>query len=162
MPVKYTNFQSSGSMLLPPNQTLSPGQFLRSENGRYYCRLRSDGNLVVEQDGKLIWVADARQHFSKTINRKKMREKTHFVVSNSGFLYDPSRGRLWIAESTHATDKSYWYNNCLVLRDDGNLVIYDQRSGDVRWARTGFVPGRIPKPKPYKELFNFPVYTWDF
>lgn len=65
------------------------------------------------------------------------------------------RGRLWIAESTHTTDKTFWYNNCLVISDDGNLVIYDQRTGAVRWARKGFVPGRIPKPKPYKELFIF-------
>ncbi|MEG0861138.1 MAG: hypothetical protein RSD81_21655 [Pseudomonas sp.] len=162
MSVEYVPFQYSGSMLLPPNHMLTPGQFLLSENGRYQFRLRADGNLVIEQDGNLIWVADEGQPFSKTIRRKKMRQGSHFVVSNSGFLYDPSRGRLWIAESTHTTDQAFWYNNCLVLQDDGNLVIYDQRSGDVRWARIGFVPGRLAKPKPYKELFNFPVYTWDF
>lgn len=162
MSIQYIPFQHSGSMLLPPNQMLSPGQFLLSENGRYHFRLKTDGNLVIEQDGRVIWVADESQPFSKTIRRKKMRQRSHFVVSNSGFLYDPSRGRLWIAESTHATDQSFRYNNCLVLQDDGNLVIYDQRSGGVRWARTGFVSGRISKPRPYKELFNFRLFKWDF
>lgn len=162
MSVQYVPFRNSGSMLLPPNHTLVPGQFLLSENGRFKLQLKADGNLVVEQDGRSIWVADGNQSFSLTIKKKKMRKISHFVVSNSGFLYDPARGRLWIAESTHTTDKTFWYNNCLVISDDGDLVIYDQRTGAVRWARKGFVPGRIPKPKPYKELFNFQIFKWDF
>jgi hypothetical protein len=86
-----------------------------------------------------------------------------FVISNSGFLYDPSRRRLWIAESTHSIDKSLWYNACMVMQDDGNLVIYDQRTGGLRWARFGFVPGRIPKPKPVNVLFEgIEIKTWAF
>lgn len=86
MSVQYVPFRSSGSMLLPPNHTLVSGQFLLSENGRFKLQLKADGNLVVEQDGRSIWVADGNQSFSLTI--KKMREISHFVVSNSGFLYD--------------------------------------------------------------------------
>jgi hypothetical protein len=76
-----------------------------------------------------------------------MNQRLQFVISNSGFLYDPSKKQLWIAESTHSTDKSLWYNTCMVIQDDGNLVIYDQRTGNLCWARSGFVPGRIPKAK---------------
>ncbi|MGF6556940.1 hypothetical protein ABIA48_003320 [Pseudomonas sp. S30_BP2TU TE3576] len=77
-----------------------------------------------------------------------------FAISNSSFLYEPSRRRLWIAESTHSIDKSLWYNACMVMQDDGNLVIYDGRTGSLCWARFGFVPGRIPKPNPVKILFE--------
>ncbi len=162
MAIQYVPFNASGSMLLPPNHMMRPGQRLVSENGRFHLVLRSDGNLVLVEEGKTVWIAGSSQPYSRTLIRKKMRESTHFVVSNSGFLYDPSRKRLWIAESSHTLDKSKWYNSCMVLRDDGNLVIYDRRNGHPCWARFGFVPGRLPKQKPYKELFNFPIYEWNF
>lgn len=145
MTITYTPFQSSGSLLLPPNQTMSPGQYLMSENGRFRLVLQADGNLVITEGAATIWSADSNQAYSKTLQRKKMREGLHFVISNSGFLYDPSRRRLWIAESTHSTDKSLWYNACMVIQNDGNLVIYDQRTGNLCWARFGFIPGRMPK-----------------
>ncbi|MGY1890782.1 hypothetical protein [Pseudomonas sp. SDT291_1_S447] len=94
-----------------------------------------------------------------------MREPLQFVVSNNGFLFDPSRRRLWIAESTHSLEKSLWYNTYLTMQDDGNLVIYDQRNGNLRWSRFGFVPGRIRKPKQ-RWLRKLPngteFYKWDF
>ncbi|MGA5483471.1 MULTISPECIES: hypothetical protein [Pseudomonas] len=94
-----------------------------------------------------------------------MREPLQFVISNSGFLYDPSRRRLWIAESTHSTDKSLWYNTYMTVQDDGNLVIYDQRTGSLRWARFGFIPGRLRKPKQ-KWLRKLPngteFFKWEF
>lgn len=145
MAINYTPFQTSGSPLLPPNQIMSPGQHLTSENGRFRLVLKTDENLVIKENETIIWTADSNQAYSKTLQRKKMREPLHFVISNSGFLYDPSRKRLWIAESTHSIDKSLWYNACMVIQNDGNLVIYDQRSGNLCWARFGFAPGRIAK-----------------
>ncbi|MCW2101524.1 UNVERIFIED_ORG: hypothetical protein EDF86_4814 [Pseudomonas psychrophila] len=145
MAINYTPFQTSGSPLLPPNQIMSPGQYLTSENGRFRLVLKTDGNLVIKENETIIWTADSNQAYSKTLQRKKMREPLHFVISNSGFLYDPSRKRLWIAESTHSIDKSLWFNACMVIQNDGNLVIYDQRSGNLCWARFGFAPGRMAK-----------------
>ena len=87
-----------------------------------------------------------------------------FIVSNSGFLYDSLRSRTWIAESSHTRDKSVWYNSYLTLQDDGNMVIYDNRTGDLCWARFGFVPGRLPGPKMYKVLFQSderPIWKFD-
>jgi hypothetical protein len=118
-----------------------------SLNGRFRLLLQADGNLIITDNGAVVWIADGSQTYSRTLHPKKMREPLMFVISNNGFLYDPSRRRLWIAESTHSSDKSLWYNTCMVIQDDGNLVIYDQRTGDLRWARSGFVPGRIPKAK---------------
>ncbi|WP_213941736.1 hypothetical protein [Pseudomonas sp. dw_612] len=146
MAIRYTPFQASGSPVLPPNQTMSPGQYLMSENGRFRLVLQADGNLVIKEGETAVWVADGNQPYSRTLPQKRMREPLQFVISNNGFLYDPSRRRLWIADSTHSIDKSLWYNTCLVIQNDGNLIIYDQRTGGLCWARFGFVPGRIPKP----------------
>lgn len=152
--INYQPFRDSGGVLLPPNQTLRAGQFIRSTNGRFLLRLRSDGNLVLEEDGSLVWVADERQPYSSTFHRKRMREPLQFVVSNSGFLYDPSRGRIWSAQSTETLDKSYWYNNYLKVTDSGNILIFDGRNGEVRWARQGYVPGRLPRRiKIYPEIY---------
>ncbi|APV40274.1 hypothetical protein PFAS1_13260 [Pseudomonas frederiksbergensis] len=147
MAITYTPFQASGSPVLPPNQTMSPGQYLMSLNGRFRLLLQAEGNLIITDNGEVVWIADGSQTYSRTLHPKKMREPLMFVISNNGFLYDPSRRRLWIAESTHSTDKSLWYNTSMVIQDDGNLVIYDQRTGNLCWARSGFVPGRIPKAK---------------
>ena len=147
MAITYTPFQASGSPVLPPNQTMSPGQYLMSLNGRFRLLLQAEGNLIITDNGEVVWIADGSQIYSRTLHPKKMREPLMFVISNNGFLYDPSRRRLWIAESTHSTDKSLWYNTSMVIQDDGNLVIYDQRTGNLCWARSGFVPGRIPKAK---------------
>ena len=165
MALRYTPFQASGSSTLPANQTMSPAQFLQSDNGQFRLILQADGNLLIKEGEALIWVADGNQPYSKTLHQKRMREPLQFVISNSGFLYDPSRRRLWIAESTHSADKSLWYNTCMAIQDDGNLIIYDQRTGSLRWARFGFAPGRSSKPKQ-KWLRNLPdgtqVFKWDF
>ncbi|WP_083454196.1 hypothetical protein [Pseudomonas sp. P97.38] len=163
MAVPYTPFRASGSPLLPPNQTMSPGQYLQSPNGKFRLVLQADGNLIIKDDETVVWVADSRQPHSATLYPKRMREPLQFVIANSGFLYNPSKRRLWIAESTHSRDKSLWYNACLAMQDDGNLVIYDRRTGNLCWARFGFVPGRFSKPKRVKIWFeNVEVYTWSF
>ncbi len=165
MAIRYTPFQASGSPLLPPNQMMSAGQYLMSENGRFRLVSQADGNLVLTDHGTVVWVADANQIYSKTSYTKRMNQRLQFVISNSGFLYDPSRRRLWIAESTHSTDKSLWYNTCMVIQDDGNLVIYDRRTGNLCWARFGFVPGRTSKPKE-RLVRVLPdgkqIYEWKF
>ncbi|WPN29803.1 hypothetical protein QMK54_29090 [Pseudomonas sp. P5_109] len=163
MAITYTPFQANGSPLLPPNQMMSAGQYLMSENGQFRLVLQADGNLVITDNGAVVWVADANQIYSRTLYQKRMNQRLQFVISNSGFLYDPSRKRLWVAESSHSTDKSLWYNACMVMQDDGNLVIYDGRTGSLCWARFGFVPGRIPKAKQAKVLFEgIEIKTWKF
>jgi hypothetical protein len=144
---------------------MTPGQYLMSPNGRFRLALQVDGNLVITDNGAVAWIADGNQIYSRTLYPKKMSEPLMFVISNNGFLYDPSRRRLWIADSTHSIDKSLWYNTCMVMQDDGNLVIYDQRTGNLCWARIGFVPGRIPKPKErwVKVLEDGKqIYEWKF
>ncbi|MCW8274716.1 hypothetical protein IMF27_02510 [Pseudomonas sp. PCH199] len=165
MAVTFTPFQASGTSVLPPNQTMSPGQFLLSDNRRFSLLLQADGNLVIKDGEVVIWVADDNQPYSRTLYQKKMNEPLRFVIANNGMLYDPARRRMWIAESTHSIDKSLWYNTCMVIQDDGNLVIYDQRTGDLRWARFGFAPGRIPKPtERFTKVLpdGKEIYEWKF
>ncbi len=151
--ISYQPFLGSGGVLLPPNQAMQAGQFIKSENGRFILRLRSDGNLVLEDGGTVIWIADESQPYSSTF-RQRAREPLQFVVSNSGFLYDPVRERIWSAQSTETLDKSYWENNYLALTDTGNILIFDGRNGEVRWARHGYVPGRLPRRvKIYPEVY---------
>ncbi|MGD8219042.1 hypothetical protein [Pseudomonas thivervalensis] len=163
MAAPYTPFKASGSPQLPPNQTMSPGQYLKSSNGRFRLILQVDGNLVIKEGEKIIWTASEKQPYSATLYPRRRSVHLQFVVSNSGFLHDPFRRRLWIAESTHSTDKSLWYNTCMTMQDDGNLVIFDMRTGKLCWARFGFVPGRMSKPKRVRILFeDVPIYTWSF
>ncbi|HEF4759826.1 TPA: hypothetical protein SAN82_002253 [Pseudomonas putida] len=162
MTITYTPFQASGSMVLPPNQTMSPGQYIISPNGRFRLLLQADGNLVVTDNGAIVWVADVNQPYSATLHPKRMREPLMFVISNSGFLYDPARRRTWIAESTHSTDKSLWYNACMVIQDDGNLVIYDQRTGNPCWARFGFAPGRFPKQRRPFVIQGVQIFSYEW
>ncbi|QCI10846.1 hypothetical protein E6B08_05250 [Pseudomonas putida] len=140
--VHIERFRGSGGVVLPPNQAMHAGDFIKSPNGRYALRLRPDGNLVLEDRGVVIWLANEKQQHSYTFKLRK-REALHFIIQNSGFLYDPSRGRIWSAQATETRDTSYWRNNHLAVTDTGNIEIYDGRSGEVRWARTGFVPGRL-------------------
>ena len=58
MSTNYSPFQASGSLMLPPNHTMSPGQYLMSENGRFKLELQTDGNLVIKEGG--IYRMDSR------------------------------------------------------------------------------------------------------
>jgi hypothetical protein len=64
MAVTYTPFQASGSPLLPPNQRMSPGQYLMSANGHFRLVLQADGNLVIKNGEAVVWVADSNQPYS--------------------------------------------------------------------------------------------------
>lgn len=75
MSTHYSPFQASGSLMLPPNQTMSPGQYLMSENGRFRLELQADGNLVIKEGGSTVWLADSNQAYSKTLQRKKNARK---------------------------------------------------------------------------------------
>lgn len=106
--INYGSFTGSGGAVLPPNQIMRPGQFLQSPNERFKLDLQADGNLVVKDNGAVVWVADGNQPCSNTLSRRLMRVPW-VVVSTSCFLYDPARAKLGIAEGTHAKDTSYWY-----------------------------------------------------
>lgn len=53
-----TPFQGSGTSILPAYQTMTAGQFLLSPNGRFKLLLQADGNLVLQDNGAVVWVAN--------------------------------------------------------------------------------------------------------
>jgi len=122
LPVK-TPFTRSGTSVLPPNQYMSIGQELVSPNGRYKLILQPDANLVLYDGDIATWVANGSQPYSfDTYNRRYAQ--TRFYVSNSVFLEDSQRSRIWTA-STGRTEEGLWYRSHLVVQDDGNLVTLD-------------------------------------
>lgn len=90
MIVKFTPFQASGSILLPPNQTMSPGQYLVSENGQFRLLLQADGHLVIKDGEVVVWVADGSQIYSRTVYRKKFASLfTLWLVITVFFMTHP-------------------------------------------------------------------------
>lgn len=131
-----TLFQNSGSAVLPPYQELRINQFLRSPNGRYQLLLQEDSNLVLREDGKVIWVADGSAQYSSTLEYRG-KGPTALYVQYGAFLDDPTRRRKWITRPTDFIDKSQWNTVHLVLQNDGNLVEVDYRPV---WSTNGSFP----------------------
>lgn len=123
MAITYTPFGRSGSNILPPNQYMAIGQQLVSPNGRFRLVLQADSTLALFDGESVIWTADASQPYSMDIPNQNWVE-TRFFVSNSLFLQDSLRARLWTA-STGRSEEGLWYRSHLSVQDDGNLVNLD-------------------------------------
>ncbi|NAT23967.1 putidacin L1 family lectin-like bacteriocin [Pseudomonas syringae] len=121
--ITYTPFTRPGSNVLPPNQKMTIGQYLISPDGKYKLILQDDSNLVLYSEGAAVWAANADQPYSSDHYNRGYAD-TYLVVSNTGFLYDSLRGRLW-STFTNLSDSGLWYRSHLVLQDDGNVVILD-------------------------------------
>ncbi|KVV01755.1 MULTISPECIES: putidacin L1 family lectin-like bacteriocin [unclassified Pseudomonas] len=144
-------FQHNGSSILPPYQTMSAGQFLQSPNGRFKLVLQPDGNLVLQDNGAQVWVADASQPYSNTL---VLRQKipSAFYIQYSAFLDDPSRKRTWASVNTTFTDKDQWNRTHMILQNDGNMLLVDFGS---LWNSNGALP---PDPAAVDALV-FPAET---
>jgi len=120
---------------LLPNERLSPGQSLTSQDGRFTLILRGDGNLVLYQGSMVLW-------------------KTNTVGLTPGFLgQQGSDGNLVLYVPGLDGPRAVWNagtaghpNNRLVLQDDGNLVVYD--GGAVVWATYTFAGRPVPEGFP--------------
>ncbi|WDH54542.1 putidacin L1 family lectin-like bacteriocin [Pseudomonas chlororaphis] len=129
-------FQGSGSSILPAYQTMIPGQYLLSPNGRFKLSLQSDGNLVLLDNGISVWVANEAQPYSSTIPLNR-NEPTQFYIQYGAFLNDPARGRTWLSDNTTFTSEDQWNRTHLVLQDDGNIVLIDSQA---IWNGTPSIP----------------------
>lgn len=119
----YVPFTRSGTNILPPNHYMTIGQQLVSPNGQYKLILQSDSNLALYDGASAIWAANSDQPYSADIYGKSYGE-TRFFVSNSAFLEDSLRGRLWTA-STGKTEDRLWYSSHMSVQNDGNIVTVD-------------------------------------
>lgn len=123
---------------LGPNQQLSPGQSIRSQDGRFEFIMQQDGNLVLYQPGaKPLWAANT----------------TGLPVIGVIMQND---GNLVIYVPGQAGSRPVWASNTgkpgsgLVVQNDGNLVIYHE--GQSVWttatALNSPAPAGFPPTSP--------------
>ncbi|HEV7209203.1 MAG TPA: peptidoglycan-binding protein [Mycobacteriales bacterium] len=107
---------SRGNAVLAP-AALTPGQYLRSTNGRFAAVLQGDGNFVVYGDGAPRWSANTT--YLGTV----------LALQGDGNLvvYGPN-SPLWASRTAGSGAANF-----LVMQDDGNLVLY-AGSGRPLWA----------------------------
>jgi aryl-phospho-beta-D-glucosidase BglC (GH1 family) len=111
--------KAAGSCRLWLGESLSAGERLTSDNGRFALVYQDDGNLVLyETDGVPLW-------------------DTHTWGTDPGVVAMQSDGNLVVYDGagTPLWDSGTWGHEVegLVLQDDGNLVIYDV-AGAAVWA----------------------------
>lgn len=117
---------------LAPGQSLTIGQQLQSNNGRYILTMQADGNLV-QYEGmpsapRAVWATNTwTLPAAARPTRADMQRDGNFV------LYNATGNPAW------ATDT--WNNPGarLVLQDDRNLVIYNS-SNRALWAHNLWLP----------------------
>ena len=90
-------------------ESLQPGQYLTSANGRYRAIMQPDGNFVVYRDGSPVWWRAASPG-------------AYVIMQPDGNLVLYFNGQPIWSSGSFSTAK-----NRLVMQDDGNLVVY---SGD--------------------------------
>lgn len=132
-------FNNSGSSILPPRHSMSPGQFLESPSKRFQLILQNDMNLALYEDGRVVWLADGGP-FTSVINNPVAAVPNSFYIYYSAVLVDHIRSRSWSTVGSTPPDEPEVAANrtYLQLQDDGNLVIIDQMP---RW----YAPG-VPLP----------------
>jgi hypothetical protein len=108
----------TGPGTLRGDNSLRPGQELKSGNGRYSLTYQGDGNLVLYDNGRPIWASNTA---GTSAGAAYMQADGNLVV------YDAS-GRPVFASNTSGNAGAY-----LVMQNDSNLVIYSS-SGRVLWS----------------------------
>ncbi|KAA0996819.1 putidacin L1 family lectin-like bacteriocin [Pseudomonas sp. ANT_J12] len=131
-----TPFQGSGTSILPAYQTMTAGQFLLSPNGRFKLLLQADGNLVLQDNGVVVWVANEAQPYSSTVPLR-YNVAPQFYIQYGAFLDDPVRKRTWLSNNSTFTSEDQWNRTHLVLQDDGNIVLLDSQA---IWNGTPSIP----------------------
>lgn len=104
----------------PQARELSPGQSLRSADGRFEFIYQTDGNLVHyrRSDDKALWASGTH---GRPGARCVMQDDGNLVI------YDAADAPLWAA-GTHGH-----HGARLAIQDDGNVVIY-ARDGRPVWS----------------------------
>ena len=112
--------------LLTRGESLAPGQFVTSCDGRFRLIMQTDGNLVLYrmvsgQQSTALWYTSTH---GTGAQKAIMQTDGNFVV------YDASNTARWLTW-THNNPGAH-----LALQNDGNLVVY-QSSSALWWSGTG-------------------------
>ena len=113
---------------LGTNQTIHQNQFLVSENGAYFFRLQSDGNLVgyTSQD----FIPKNAFWNSKTDGKGTAPYRLTMQMDNNLVIYDGHNKATWCS---HTDGKGVTGASKVVMQNDRNIVIYDG-TGKPIWA----------------------------
>ena len=100
------------------NGILKQGKQLESKNGQYKLRLQNDGNLELRCRTNLLWSAGTKGY-----------DVDFLYFSKHGYhllLRGKNNSTMWTAPTSARAEK-------LILQDNGNLVLYDEKEKPV-WA----------------------------
>jgi hypothetical protein len=111
----------AGCGTLAPDQSLAPGQGVRSCDGRFNFVHQSDGNVVLYQGSRALWSTATH---GRSTGRLVMQGDGNLV------LYAPNGQALW-SSGTHRYPGAR-----LAVQDDGNVVIYAPGGEAVFATRT--------------------------
>lgn len=120
-PPAPVNFEAGGTALgaeLRAPASLKVGEHLASANGRYTLGMQSDGNLVLAQNGEVLWSSGSA---GKGASIATMQEDGNLV------LYKGDGTPIWSSNT--------WKSGAsrAVMQDDGNFVLY-KPDGTPVWA----------------------------
>ncbi|QQX60927.1 putidacin L1 family lectin-like bacteriocin [Pseudomonas chlororaphis] len=131
-----TPFQRSGTSILPAYQTMSPDQFLLSPNARFKLLLQADGNLALQDNGVVVWIANETTPYTSTVPLR-YKVPVQLYVQFGAFLDDPLRGRTWLTNNSGFTSEDQWNRTHMALQNDGNIVLIDSQA---IWNGTPSIP----------------------
>lgn len=115
---------------------MSPGQFLLSPNGRFKLLLQADGNLALQDNGVVVWIANETTPYTSTIPLR-YQVPVQLYVQFGAFLDDPLRGRTWLTNNSGFTSEDQWNRTHMALQNDGNIVLVDSQA---IWNGTPSIP----------------------
>jgi hypothetical protein len=128
---------SAGSSMVA-GDTLKPGQFLRSPNGRFSLAMQRDGDLVTSERpaGTPTWASGSGGHPGAYAILQGDGNLIVYPKGRSAPLTGQPTSALWQAESNgHPGAK-------VDLLDNGNLVIRSHDGAAVLW-QSGSIPGDV-------------------
>jgi len=110
---------------MQPGETLSPGQAVTSQNGRYRFVYQSDGNLVLYDGGTPLWASGTNGQPSGVC-----------ILQADGNLV------IYVGGGRAIWSSGTWQHpgSRLVVQNDGNVVIY-RPDGTPVWATNTWIPG---------------------
>lgn len=112
-----TNTQQSQ---LPSGQSLTPGQFIFSENRLYTLLFQTDGNLVLlNGQREVLWASGTENQSAANC----------IMQADGNFAIYSTNNSLLFASNTEGYPESY-----LTLQNDGNVCIYQASNGGAVWT----------------------------
>jgi hypothetical protein len=111
-----SSFAGAYSDHLNENESLTKGQWLRSNNGQYTLVMQDDGNFVLYGRGRALWASNTE---GRAVNNVIMQSDGNLVI----YGYPQP---IWASNTVNNPGAH------LVMQDDGNAVIYIARK--AIWA----------------------------